>query len=143
MTTYTPSRDDAVRTWHVIDADSKILGRVATLAARLLQGKHKPRYVPFFDMGDHVIVVNAQSVRLTSRKEDKKLYRRHSGYQGGLRELTVRTVRKQRPSRLVESAVQGMLPKTKLGDAMYHKLKVYAGPKHPHAAQQPVKCEVL
>ena len=143
MTTYTPSRDDIVRTWHVIDADLKVLGRVATLAARLLQGKHKPRYVPFLDMGDHVIVVNAKSVRLTGRKEDQKLYRQHSGYPGGLRETTARTVRKQRPSRLVESAVRGMLPKTKLGDAMYHKLKVYAGPKHPHTAQQPVKCEVL
>ena len=143
MTTYTPSRNDAVRTWHVIDADSKVLGRVATLTARILQGKHKPRYVPFLDMGDHVIIVNAHTVRLTGRKEDQKLYRQHSGYPGGLRERTAKTVRKERSCYLVESAVRGMLPKTKLGDAMYHKLKVYAGPKHPHAAQQPVKCEVL
>ena len=126
----------------MIDADSKVLGRIATVAARLLQGKHKPRYAPFLDMGDHVIIVNAARVRLTGRKEDQKLYRQHSGYEGGLREERAKIVRQRRPSRLVESAVRGMLPKTKLGDAMYRKLKVYAGPDHPHAAQQPVRYEV-
>ena len=126
----------------MIDANSRVLGRVATVAARLLQGKHKPRYASFLDMGDHVIIVNAERVRLTGRKEDQKLYRQHSGYEGGLREERARIVRQRRPARLVESAVRGMLPKTKLGDAMYRKLKVYAGPDHPHAAQKPVKYEV-
>jgi large subunit ribosomal protein L13 len=130
------------RQWHVIDANGQVLGRVATLAARLLQGKHKPVYTPFVDTGDHVIVVNAASVRLTGRKELRKIYRRHSGYEGGLREERAVDVRKRRPVRLVEEAVRGMLPKTKLGDAMYRKLKVYAGPDHPHAAQQPQKIEV-
>lgn len=126
----------------MIDADAQVLGRVATVAARLLQGKHKPRYTPFLDMGDHVIIVNAQQVRLTGRKEDKKLYRRHSGYPGGLREQRAGTVRAAHPTRLVEQAVRGMLPTTKLGKAMYRKLKVYAGPEHPHAAQQPTRYEV-
>jgi large subunit ribosomal protein L13 len=128
--------------WHVIDADSRVLGRIATLAARLLQGKHKARYTPFLDTGDHVVVVNAAKVKLTGRKEDQKIYRQHSGYEGGLREERARLVRQRKPERLVEDAVRGMLPKTKLGDAMYRKLKVYAGPDHPHAAQKPVKREV-
>jgi large subunit ribosomal protein L13 len=122
--------------WHIIDADGQVLGRVATIAARLLQGKHKPTYTPFIDTGDHVVVVNATKVKLTGRKEDQKIYRQHSGYEGGLREERARIVRAKRPERLVEEAVHGMLPKTKLGAAMYRKLKVYAGPDHPHAAQQ-------
>jgi large subunit ribosomal protein L13 len=128
--------------WHVIDADGKVLGRLATLAARLLQGKHKPVYTPFLDMGDHVVVVNAAKVKLTGRKEDQKIYRQHSGYEGGLREERARLVRQRHPERLVEDAVRGMLPKTKLGEAMYRKLKVYAGPDHPHSAQKPSKLEV-
>jgi large subunit ribosomal protein L13 len=128
--------------WHVIDAGGQVLGRVATLSARLLQGKHKAIYTPFIDTGDHVIVVNAATVRLTGQKEQQKLYRRHSGYEGGLREERAVDVRKRRPARLVEEAVRGMLPKTKMGDAMYRKLKVYAGADHPHAAQQPRKIEV-
>ena len=128
--------------WHIIDADGQVLGRVATLAARLLQGKHKATYTPFIDTGDHVVVVNAAKVRLTGRKEDQKVYRQHSGYEGGLREERARIVRQKRPTRLVEEAVHGMLPKTKMGQAMYRKLKVYAGPDHPHAAQKPVKREV-
>ena len=130
------------RRWHVIDADGRVLGRIATVAARLLQGKHKPTYVPFLDKGDHVIVVNAASVKLTGRKEDQKIYRQHSGYEGGLRETRARVVRQRHPERLVEEAVHGMLPKTKLGQAMYRKLKVYAGPDHPHTAQKPSKLEV-
>ena len=125
-----------------IDAQNQVLGRVATLAARLLQGKHKAVYTPFIDTGDHVVVVNAAQVRLTGRKDQQKIYRRHSGYEGGLREERASVVRQRRPIRLVEEAVRGMLPKTKLGDAMYRKLKVYAGPDHPHAAQQPRKIEV-
>jgi len=128
--------------WHVIDAGGQVLGRVATTAARLLQGKHKPTYTPFLDTGDHVVVVNAAKVKLTGRKEDQKIYRQHSGYEGGLREQRARIVRQRKPERLVEEAVRGMLPKTKLGEAMYRKLKVYAGPDHPHAAQKPSKLEV-
>jgi large subunit ribosomal protein L13 len=137
----TPSASSAVR-WHVINADGKVLGRIATVAARLLQGKHKPGYTPYLDTGDHVIVVNAARVRLTGRKEDQKIYRQHSGYEGGLREVRARLVRQRHPERLVEEAVHGMLPKTKLGEAMYRKLKVYAGPDHPHQAQKPATLEV-
>jgi large subunit ribosomal protein L13 len=129
--------------WHLIDANGQVLGRIATRAARLLQGKHKPTYTPFIDTGDHVVVVNAATVKLTGRKEDQKIYRQHSGYEGGLREERARIVRKKKPERLVEDAVRGMLPKTKLGEAMYRKLKVYAGPDHPHAAQKPAKIEVV
>jgi large subunit ribosomal protein L13 len=126
----------------VIDANGLVLGRVATRAARLLMGKHRPTYTTFLDTGDHVIVVNADRVKLTGRKEEQKIYRRHSGYEGGLREERAKDVRARRPIRLVEEAVRGMLPKTTLGDAMYRKLKVYAGPDHPHAAQKPTKLEV-
>jgi large subunit ribosomal protein L13 len=128
--------------WHVIDADGRVLGRIATAAARLLQGKHKPTYTPFLDTGDHVVVVNAAKVKLTGRKEDQKIYRQHSGYEGGLREERARLLRQRRPERLVEEAVRGMLPKTTLGEAMYRKLKVYAGAEHPHTAQKPSKLEV-
>jgi large subunit ribosomal protein L13 len=130
------------RRWHVIDADGLVLGRVATRAARLLMGKHRPTYTTFLDTGDHVVVVNAGRVKLTGRKEEQKIYRKHSGYEGGLREERAKDVRARRPVRLVEEAVRGMLPKTTLGDAMYRKLKVYAGPNHPHAAQKPTKLEV-
>lgn len=128
--------------WHVIDAEAQVLGRVATTAARLLQGKHKATYTPFIDTGDHVVIVNADRVKLTGRKEHQKIYRQHSGYEGGLREERASIVRQRRPIRLIEDAVRGMLPKTKLGDAMYRKLKVYAGPDHPHAAQKPAQREV-
>jgi large subunit ribosomal protein L13 len=128
--------------WFVIDADRQVLGRIATAAARLLQGKHKPIYTPFIDTGDHVVIVNAATVKLTGRKEDQKIYRQHSGYEGGLREERARIVRQRHPERLIEEAVRGMLPKTTLGEAMYRKLKVYAGPDHPHAAQKPSKIEV-
>jgi large subunit ribosomal protein L13 len=128
--------------WHVIDADAQVLGRVASTAAKLLQGKHKPIYTPFIDTGDHVVVINAARVRLTGRKDEQKIYRAHSGYEGGLREERATIVRGKRPARLVEEAVRGMLPKTTMGDAMYRKLKVYAGAEHPHAAQKPSKIEV-
>ena len=144
MSTFIASAHDAATSgrWHLIDAEGLVLGRLATKASRLLQGKHKPLYTPFIDTGDHVIVVNAAKVKLTGRKEDQKIYRQHSGYEGGLREERARLVRQRRPERLVEEAVRGMLPKTKLGEAMYRKLKVYAGPDHPHAAQKPAKIEV-
>ena len=142
MRTFVASAKSADSRWHVIDARGQVLGRVATLAARLLQGKHKATYTPFIDTGDHVVIVNAATVKLTGRKEDQKLYRRHSGFEGGLREERAGVRRKRQPARLVEEAVRGMLPKTKMGDAMYRKLKVYAGPDHPHAAQQPTTIEV-
>jgi len=130
------------RIWHVIDADGQVLGRIATRAARLLQGKHKATWTPYLDMGDHVIIVNAARVRLTGQKDEQKLYRTHSGYEGGMREERAKIVRQKKPIRLVEEAVRGMLPKTKLGDAMYRKLKVYATADHPHAAQKPQTLEV-
>jgi large subunit ribosomal protein L13 len=142
MRTYVATPKTIVSRWHVIDAEGKSLGRVATVAARLLQGKHKATYTPFIDTGDHVVIVNAAVVKLTGRKEDQKMYRRHSGYSGGLREERARIVRTRQPNRLVEAAVRGMLPKTKLGDAMFRKLKVYSGKDHPHAAQQPLRYEV-
>ena len=142
MSTVFPSKPGIERKWHVIDANDVVLGKIATHAAKLLMGKHKATYTPFIDTGDHVIVVNAAKVKLTGRKEDQKIYRQHSGYEGGLREERARLVRQRRPERLVEEAVHGMLPKTKLGQAMYRKLKVYAGPDHPHTAQKPSKLEV-
>jgi large subunit ribosomal protein L13 len=142
MRTFVASAKSVDSRWHVIDANGQVLGRVATLAARLLQGKHKAVYTPFIDTGDHVIVINAGSVKLTGAKETDKIYRRHSGYEGGLREERAVDVRKRRPVRLVEEAIRGMLPKTKMGDAMYRKLKVYARADHPHAAQQPQRIEV-
>jgi large subunit ribosomal protein L13 len=142
MKTFVATPKSVQRTWHVIDAKGKVLGRIATVAARLLQGKHRPQYTPFIDTGDHIVVVNADQVKLTGRKEEQKMYRRHSGYEGGLREERAKIVRQRRPIRLVEEAVRGMLPKTKLGDAMYRKLNVYAGPTHPHAAQKPSTLEV-
>jgi large subunit ribosomal protein L13 len=137
MRSFVPTAGSVQRQWHVIDAGGQVLGRVATEAARLLQGKHKASYTPHIDMGDHVVIVNAATVRLTGRKEDQKLYRYHSGFEGGLREERARDVRAKQPVRIVEEAVRGMLPKTKLGEAMWRKLKVYAGADHPHAAQQP------
>src|SRR3954467_15304511 len=125
MRTFVASAKSADSRWHVIDANDQVLGRVATLAARLLQGKHKAVYTPFIDTGDHVVIVNADKVKLTGRKEEQKIYRRHSGYEGGLREERAKIVRQARPVRIVEEAVHGMLPKTTLGAAMYRKLKVY------------------
>lgn len=137
MKTQFPSKSEIVRQWFVIDATEAALGRVASKAAKVLMGKHKPTYVPFLDSGDHVIVVNADRAVLTGAKESQKMYRSHSGYPGGLREVTAERMRATRPIKLVEEAVKGMLPKTKLGKQMYRKLKVYAGDKHPHSAQKP------
>jgi large subunit ribosomal protein L13 len=142
MRTVIPAAASVEKRWHVIDADGKVLGRVATAAARLLMGKNKPVYTPFLDFGDHVIILNAAKIRLTGRKEEQKLYRYHSGYEGGLREERAKDVRQKDPVRLVEEAIKGMLPKTKLGNAMGRKLKVYKDDKHPHIAQKPAKLEV-
>ena len=142
MGTRTPAASSEDRQWHIIDANGLVLGRIASRASRLLQGKHKPSWAPFLDHGDHVIVINAARVRLTGRKEEQKIYRQHSGYEGGLREERIKVVRQKAPARIVEEAVRGMLPKTKLGEAMYRKLKVYTKGDHPHAAQKPQTFEV-
>jgi large subunit ribosomal protein L13 len=142
MKTEIPSGVNFPRQWHVIDAEGLVLGRIASKAANILMGKHKPTYTPFIDTGDHVVVVNAAKVKLTGRKEEQKIYRRHSGYPGGLTEVSARKVRETRPARMVEEAIQGMLPKSKMGKQMYRKLQVYAGPKHPHDAQKPTALAV-
>ncbi len=139
MKTQFPSGESIVRNWHVIDAAGKVLGRVASEAAKILMGKTKPCYTPFLDTGDHVIIINAARVRLTGDKENQKIYRHHSGYPGGLKEISARKLRATRPEKMVEMAVQGMLPKSKLGKHMARKLKVYAGDRHPHQAQKPVE----
>ena len=142
MPTYVPSVKTMPTKWHVIDANGKVLGRIATDAAKLLQGKHKAIYTPYLDTGDHVVILNVAKVKLTGRKDEQKVYHHHSGYPGGLRTDRVKVVRAENPIRMVEQAVRGMLPKSKLGDAMYRKLKVYASDTHPHAAQQPTVFEV-
>lgn len=139
MKTQFPSKGEIVRQWHVVDASDQVLGRVASKAAMILMGKHKPTYTRFMDTGDHVVVVNAEKIRLTGRKEQQKVYRRHSGYPGGLTETGAAKVRATRPTKMIEDAIAGMLPKTPLGKQMYRKLKVYAGDKHPHQAQKPVE----
>jgi len=142
MSTVFPSKQGIERNWHVIDANDVVLGKLAAEAARLLMGKHKPIFTPFLDTGDHVIVINAAKVKLTGRKDDQKVYRHFTGYPGGLVETGARKVRAIRPQRMVEEAISGMLPKTKLGKQMYRKLKVYAGDKHPHAAQKPAALSI-
>src|SRR5947209_3190791 len=137
MSTEFPSKNAITRQWHVIDAQDVVLGKLASKAAMLLMGKTKPSYTTFLDTGDHVIVINADKVRVTGRKEEDKKYRHFTGYPGGLVEKSLKQVRSERPVRLVEDAIFGMLPKTKLGKQMYRKLKVYAGDKHPHVAQNP------
>jgi large subunit ribosomal protein L13 len=137
MRTEVPSKHEIVRAWHVIDANDAVLGRVASRAAMLLMGKHKPTYAPSIDTGDHVIIINAAKVKLTGGKEGQKVYRRHTGYPGGLIETGAVKMRQTRPAKMLELAVSGMLPKTKLGKQMYRKLKVYAGEQHPHQAQKP------
>ena len=137
MRTFQPKPDDIQRAWHVIDADGAVLGRLATEVATLLRGKHKPIWAPHVDTGDHVIVVNAAKLDLSLRKREQKLYRRHSGFPGGLRSETLEHLLARDPEKVVRSAVKGMLPKGPLGRAMIKKLRVYPGPTHPHAAQQP------
>jgi large subunit ribosomal protein L13 len=135
--TYSPKPADIERAWHVVDADGAVLGRVATEVATLLRGKHKPIWAPHVDTGDHVIVVNAAKLAVSPRKADQKLYYRHSGYPGGLKETNLAHMLERNPERVVRLAVLGMLPKNRLGRSMLRKLRVYAGPTHPHAAQQP------
>lgn len=139
MKTFIPNEKDVLngRKWFVVDLDGKVLGRQATEIATILRGKHKPSFTPFFDCGDHIVVINAEKVALTGRKWQQKKYYRHSGYPGGLRELTAEEVREKHPERLIRLAVKRMLPKGPLGRQMIRKLKIYAGPEHPHSAQSP------
>jgi len=140
--TYSPKASEITRKWHVVDADGLVLGRLATEVARVLRGKHKPVFAPHIDTGDHVIVINADKVVLTSDKAEKKLVYRHSGYPGGLKSRTFAQALALKPEEGVRRAVRGMLPKNRLGRQMLTKLKVYAGPNHPHSAQQPEALEI-
>ena len=140
--TYVTRDKDVQREWYVVDAAGQTLGRLAARVARILRGKHKPMYSPSVDTGDFVIVVNAEKIHVTGRKLDQKIYYRYSGYPGGLKEITLRNLLQRYPSRVIEHAVRGMLPKNRLGRQMFKKLKVYAGPDHPHAAQQPKQLEL-
>lgn len=135
--TYVTKSEDVQRNWFVVDASGRTLGRLASEVARIVRGKHKPTYSPSIDTGDYVIVVNAEQIRVTGRKLDDKMYYRHSGYPGGLTETPLRRMLEERPTRVIELAVRGMLPKNRLGRKMIKKLKVYAGPDHPHQAQRP------
>lgn len=137
MKTYSVKAGEIERRWFVVNADGKVLGRIATEIARILRGKHKPMYTPHLDTGDHVVVVNASGIRLTGRKEDQKTYFRHSGYMGNERHIPFRRMREKHPERVIELAVKGMLPKNALGRQMYGKLRVYAGAEHPHQGQNP------
>lgn len=140
--TYVTKPAEIERSWFVVDAEGKTLGRLASEIARILSGKHKPIYSPSVDAGDYVIVLNAKKIQVTGRRLDQKKYYRHSGYMGGLSEITLRDQLERYPNRVIESAVKGMLPKNKLGRHMIKKLKVYAGAEHPHAAQQPTELEI-
>jgi large subunit ribosomal protein L13 len=137
MNTWTVRPGDIERKWYIVDANDLILGRLATRIATVLRGKHRPQYTPHADCGDHVIVVNAEKIRVTGRKEHDKVYYRHSGYAGGLKSITLEKQREKHPERIIEAAVKGMMPKGPLGRSMLKKLKVYAGEDHPHTAQQP------
>lgn len=141
MKTISAREQDIQRNWYVIDAQGQTLGRLASRVATLLRGKHKPEYTPHVDCGDYVIVVNAEKIHVTGQKMSQKMYYRHSGYPGGLKQVTLRNQLNKFPTRVIESAVRGMLPKNRLGRKMFKKLKVYAGPEHPHQAQQPQAME--
>ena len=142
MGTYSAKKDDITRSWHVVDANGKTLGRLATVVASVLKGKNKPIFTKHVDTGDFVIVVNADKIHLTGKKLDKKVYYSHSGYPGGLKSITAGRLLKTKPEEVVKKAVQGMLPKTQLGKQMLSKLKIYSGETHPHSAQQPMEMKI-
>ncbi|MDO5015394.1 MAG: 50S ribosomal protein L13 [Eubacteriales bacterium] len=142
MSTYMAKAETVERKWYVVDAEDQVLGRLASQIAAILRGKHKPEYTPFVDTGDYVIVINADKVRVTGNKAAQKTYWRHSGYMGGLKLTPYEEMLEKHPERIIESAVKGMLPHNSLGRQMFRKLKVYAGPEHPHAAQQPEVLEL-
>ena len=137
MSTFMANKGNIERKWYVIDAEDKTLGKIASEVASILRGKKKPIYTPHVDTGDYVIVINAEKVRVTGKKEEQKIYKSHSGYPGGLKETTLRELRAKKPEEIIRHAVKGMMPKGKLGRQMFKKLKVYAGPEHPHTAQNP------
>ncbi|NOZ93098.1 50S ribosomal protein L13 [bacterium 3DAC] len=141
MKTIIPKKEEVKRTWWVVDAEGKTLGRLASEIAVLLRGKHKPIYTPSVDVGDFVIVINADKVKVTGKKEQQKVYYSHSGYLGHLRETPLWLMRQRTPEKIIKRAVKGMLPKTAMGKKMLGRLKVYRGPEHPHQAQKPVKYE--
>jgi large subunit ribosomal protein L13 len=140
--TYVTKKEDVQRQWYVVDATGQTLGRLASQVAHVLRGKHKPIYSPSVDTGDYVIVVNADKIHVTGRKLDQKIYYRHSGYPGNLKAITLRDLLQKRPTRVIEHAVRGMLPKNRIGRRMFKKLRVYTGPDHPYAAQQPQPLEL-
>jgi large subunit ribosomal protein L13 len=140
--TFTAKNEEIERDWYVVDAEGQTLGRLASRIAPIIRGKHKPIYTPHLDCGDFVIIINAEKVRVTGRKLDQKLYYRHSGYPGGLKSISLRDQLDKHPERVLQAAIRGMLPKTKLGRQMIKKLKVYAGDSHPHQAQQPKPLEL-
>lgn len=137
MKTVTPKIEDIERKWYIVDARNQVLGRLAAQVARILKGKHKPIYTPHLDVGDHVIIINADKVRVTGRKAQQKVYKRYSGYPGGLKEIVYEKMMEKHPERILEHAIKGMLPKNRLGRKMFKKLRVYAGDQHPHIAQKP------
>ena len=140
--TYSAKPGDVEPVWHVVDAENVVVGRLAARVASVLRGKHRPEYTPHMDLGDHVVIVNADKVRFTGKKETDKQYYRHSGYPGGIRSRTPKELRAAHPERILENAVKGMLPRTKLGRQLYRKLHVYAGADHPHEAQQPQSLDI-
>jgi len=142
MLTYSPKPGEIEDNWFLIDAKDKVLGRLASETAKILRGKHKPQFTPHLNVGDHVVVINADKVRVTGRKPLQKLYRRHTGWPGGLKSIVFRDMQKKFPERVIHLAVKGMLPKNRLGRAMAKKLRVYAGPDHPHEAQQPEAMQI-
>ncbi len=142
MKTVSIRAQDVEHAWLVVDAEDKTLGRLATEIARRLRGKHKPEYTPHVDTGDFIIVINAEKVRVTGKKTSDKIYYRHSGYPGGIKAISFEHLRDSHPEQIIERAVKGMLPRNPLGRAMFKKLKVYAGPQHPHSAQQPQTLEL-
>lgn len=143
MNTICPKAEEITRSWYVVDAEGKTLGRLSTEVANLLRGKTKPQFTPHLDCGDFVIIVNAEKVKVTGKKETQKLYRRHSGFPGGFKEESLQSLRNRRPTVIIERAVRGMIPHTRLGDRQFTNLNVYEGPNHPHQAQKPQAYELV
>ncbi len=143
MQTYSPKLSEIQRQWYVIDAEGKTLGRLSTVVADLLRGKTKPEFAPYLDCGDYVVIINAEKIKVTGKKETQKLYRHHSGFPHGFKEETLRSLRERKPEAILEKAIRGMIPHNRLGDHQITNLKVYAGPEHPHEAQQPKPYEIL
>jgi len=143
VNTFSPKAEDITSSWHVVDASGKMLGRLATEVANILRGKNKPIFTPHVDCGDFVIVINAEKIEVSGKKETQKVYSRHSGFPGGFKQETLRDLRARKPEAILEKAIRGMLPHTRLGDHQFTKLKVYAGPEHPHVAQNPQVYELI